>query len=104
MAAGDVKLLGVVGFWLGSAHIYQAIFWIAVSSVVVGLFYALLRVAQAPEHAKAMLNKYSLLALYGSSEMKAACSKKVNQGERYRMPFAPVVVLGIAVYFYFLNQ
>jgi len=35
MAPGDVKLLGVVGFWLGSEHITQAIFWIAVSSVVV---------------------------------------------------------------------
>lgn len=104
MAAGDVKLLGVVGFWLGPAHIYQAVFWIAISSVVVGLFYVLLRVAQAPDNTKSMLSKYSLLAMYGASDTKPVGSKEIAQRERYRMPFAPVVVLGIAVYFYFLNQ
>jgi len=104
MAAGDVKLLGVVGFWLGVSHIYQAIFWIAISSVVVGLFYALLRLAQAPDTGKETLNKYSLLALYGVSEAKVGGSYKIEADKRFRMPFAPVVVLGIAVYFYFLNQ
>lgn len=104
MAAGDVKLLGVIGFWLGANHIYQAIFWIAISSVVVGLLYALLRVAEAPGSAKATLSKYSILALYGASETKLVGTKKMNKGERYQMPFAPVVVLGIAIYFYFLNQ
>ncbi|NOI76549.1 prepilin peptidase [Vibrio coralliilyticus] len=104
MAPGDVKLLGVIGFWLGTEHITQAIFWIAVSSVIVGIFYALLRVAESPEKAKALFNKYSLLAMYGESEAKlAGDSPKRKMSDHYRMPFAPVVVLGIALYFYFLN-
>ena len=104
MAPGDVKLLGVVGFWLGSEHITQAIFWIAVSSVVVGAFYALLRIAESPEKAKAIFNKYSLLAMYGESGSKVVGgSFKRKMSDHYRMPFAPVVVLGIAIYFYFLN-
>ncbi|USD33059.1 MULTISPECIES: A24 family peptidase [Vibrio] len=104
MSPGDVKLLGVVGFWLGSEHITQAIFWIAVSSVVVGVFYALLRIAESPEKAKALFNKYSLLAMYGESGSKVVGgSFKRKMSDHYRMPFAPVVVLGIAIYFYFLN-
>ncbi|MDA0118940.1 A24 family peptidase [Vibrio sp. T11.5] len=105
MAPGDVKLLGVIGFWLGTEHITQAIFWIAVSSIIVGLFYALLRVAESPDKAKALLNKYSLLAMHGQSASKlAGDSPRRKISDHYRMPFAPVVVLGIALYFYFLNQ
>ena len=104
MAAGDVKLLGVVGFWLGSDHIYSAVFWVAVASVVVGLLYALLRLAQVPDSGRAALNKYSLLAFYGVSDTKFSQQSGHNQVDKLRMPFAPVVVLGVAVYFYFLNR
>jgi len=99
MAPGDVKLLGVVGFWLGTEHIIGAVYWIAIASVIVGLFYAFLRFAESPNQLKALLSKYSIYAMYGASGTKAL----VNPKGRYQMPFAPVVVIGVALYFYFLN-
>jgi len=102
MAPGDVKLLGVVGFWVGSEHILGSMYWIAVSSVIVGLFYAVLRLADSPDQLRAKINKYSMLAQFGASGTKVLqAPKKMEQ--HYRMPFAPVVVIGLALHFYFLN-
>jgi prepilin peptidase CpaA len=102
MAPGDVKLLGVIGFWLGSEHILGAVYWIAISSVVIGGFYALLRLAESPNQFKSLISKYSLYAMYGASGSKAITGPKGVSG-KYQMPFAPVVVVGVALYFYFLN-
>ncbi|MFM2588991.1 prepilin peptidase [Vibrio sp. TBV020] len=102
MAPGDVKLLGVVGFWVGSEHILGSVYWIAISSVIVGLFYAVLRLADSPEQLRTKLNKYSMLAQFGTSGTKVLQAPKKME-EHYRMPFAPVVVIGLALYFYFLN-
>ncbi|WP_425666421.1 A24 family peptidase [Vibrio tubiashii] len=100
MAPGDVKLMGVVGFWLGSEHTLNAVFWIAVSSVMIGLLYALQRMAQSPEQTKVLIKKYSIFALYGVSSTKALGEKR-SMEEHYRMPFAPVVVVGVAMSQYF---
>ncbi|KJY85005.1 hypothetical protein TW81_01390 [Vibrio galatheae] len=100
MAPGDVKLLGVVGFWLGTENTLDAIFWIAVASVTIGMFYAFLRMADRPEQTKVLFRKYSILALYGRSSLKSMTSNS-SQEERYRMPFAPVVVIGLAMHQYF---
>lgn len=102
MAPGDVKLLGVVGFWLGSEHILGAVYWIAVASVVIGLLYALLRLAESPMQFKSLVNKYSIYALYGATGGKTLSGSK-ERSAKYQMPFAPVVVVGVALYFYFLN-
>lgn len=102
MAPGDVKLLGVIGFWVGSEYILDSVFWIAVASVVVGVFYALLKIAEDPEQFSTLKNKYSMLFQYGASSTKALESPK-KMSEHYRMPFAPVVVIGLALNFYFLN-
>jgi prepilin peptidase CpaA len=102
MAPGDVKLLGVVGFWVGSEHVLGSVYWIAVSSVIVGLFYAVLRLADSPDQLRTIVNKYSMLAQFGSSGTKVLRTPK-GMEQHYRMPFAPVVVIGLALYFYFLN-
>lgn len=102
MAPGDVKLLGVIGFWVGSEHILGSIYWIAVSSIVVGLFYGLLRVADSPDQMKTIMHKCSAVIQFGSSGTKLLQTPKKME-EHYRMPFAPVVVIGLALYFYFLN-
>ncbi|EGU47439.1 hypothetical protein VIOR3934_18193 [Vibrio orientalis CIP 102891 = ATCC 33934] len=102
MAPGDVKLLGVIGFWVGSEHILGSVYWIAVSSVIVGLFYAVLRLADSPDQLRTIVNKYSMLAQFGSSGTKVLRTPKQIE-QHYRMPFAPVVVIGLALYFYFLN-
>ncbi|RTZ15225.1 prepilin peptidase [Vibrio aquaticus] len=102
MAPGDVKLLGVIGFWVGSEHIVGTVYWIGVSSVVVGLLYGLLRLADSPGQFKTLVNKYTMLAQFGASGAKTLQTKK-KMSEHYRMPFAPVVVIGLAMHFYFLN-
>lgn len=102
MAPGDVKLLGVIGFWVGSEHIVGTVYWIGVSSVIVGLLYGLLRLADSPGQFKTLVNKYTMLAQFGASGSKTLQTKK-KMSEHYRMPFAPVVVIGLAMHFYFLN-
>ncbi|MYM57643.1 prepilin peptidase [Vibrio sp. OCN044] len=104
MAPGDVKLLGAIGFWLGPEHITHAVFWIALFSVVIGLFFAFLRMAEAPEKTKELLQKYSLVALHNYPTSAVTETYKSASRAPYRMPFAPVIVLGVAAYFYFLNQ
>lgn len=102
MAPGDVKLLGVIGFWVGSEHILGVVYWIGVSSVLVGLLYGCLRLAEYPGQFKSLINKYSMLAQFGAAGTKVLHTPK-EMSQRYRMPFAPVVVIGLALHFYFLN-
>ncbi|KGY12569.1 hypothetical protein NM22_10375 [Vibrio tubiashii] len=100
MAPGDVKLLGVVGFWLGWGHLLEVTFWIAVASVGIGFFYALMNRAQSGGSLKQMVSKYSMIAAYGSGSYARMLSTKNIEG-KLRMPFAPVVVIGLAMYQYF---
>lgn len=102
MAPGDVKLLGVVGFWVGNEHMLGAVYWIAVSSVIVGLFYAVLRLADSPEQYKTIISKCSMIAKFGSNGTELFQTPK-KAVKRYQMPFAPVVAIGLALNFYFLN-
>ncbi|MDC5847721.1 A24 family peptidase [Vibrio europaeus] len=100
MAPGDVKLLGVVGFWLGWGHLLEATAWIALSSVLVGLLYAIMNRVHSGSSVKQLLTKYSILVTYGPpSQAVQALSKGIER--KLRMPFAPVVVLGLAMYQYF---
>ncbi|WP_038175019.1 MULTISPECIES: A24 family peptidase [Vibrio] len=100
MAPGDVKLLGVVGFWLGWGQLLNATVWIALSSVVVGLLYALFNRVQTGSTLKQLIKKYSMMLAYGSQ----ASLVMTNGGsieKKLRMPFAPVVVIGLAMFHYF---
>ncbi|OAJ92469.1 prepilin peptidase [Vibrio bivalvicida] len=100
MAPGDVKLLGVVGFWLGWGNLIDATVWIALSSVVVGVLYAVMNRAESGSSIKQLVSKYSMIAAYGSSS-HAALSAGEKIERKLRMPFAPVVVIGLAMYQYF---
>jgi len=100
MAPGDVKLLGVVGFWLGWGNLMAASAWIACASVVVGLFYATLNRIRTGASIKDLITKYSLLAAYGS-QTNAIVAGKGALEHKLRMPFAPVVVIGLALFYYF---
>jgi prepilin peptidase CpaA len=100
MAPGDVKLLGVVGFWLGWGNLIDATLWIALSSVLIGLLYAIMNRAESGSSIKQLVSKYSMIAAYGSSS-QAAISSGEKIERKLRMPFAPVVVIGLAMYQYF---
>lgn len=100
MAPGDVKLLGVVGFWLGWGQLMAVSAWIAFASVVVGLFYAALNRIRTGASIKELMTKYSLLVAYGS-QTNTIVSGKGGFENKLRMPFAPVVVIGMALFYYF---
>ncbi|NVD05916.1 prepilin peptidase [Vibrio sp. JPW-9-11-11] len=100
MAPGDVKLLGVVGFWLGWGSLLPASAWIGFASVVVGLLYAALNRVITGASIKELLTKYSLMAAYGSQTNALVAGKDASE-HKLRMPFAPVVVMGLALFHYF---
>ncbi|CAK4066644.1 A24 family peptidase [Vibrio sp. 16] len=98
MAPGDVKLLAVIGFWLGWGQLFDATLWIAATSIMVGLTYALVRVAGKEHKMREQLSRYKLLFAYGRAGTKAL---EENSTEKLRMPFAPIVVIGVALHHYF---
>ncbi|MGY3570635.1 prepilin peptidase [Vibrio paucivorans] len=101
MAPGDVKLMGVVGFIVGWGSLLQTTFWIAIASVVVGSLFAAMRLADEPSSGRALLTKYTMIFSYGSLAGKSFSPTVNNKNSKLRMPFAPVVVIGLAMQQYF---
>lgn len=100
MAPGDVKLLGVIGFWLGWGQLLDVSLWIAVTSILVGSIYALVRVAGKEHKMREQVSKYKMLFAYGRTGTKALLNDE-TESVKLRMPFAPVVVIGVALHSYF---
>ncbi|MDF2154434.1 A24 family peptidase [Vibrio sp. CAU 1672] len=90
MAGGDVKLLAVIGAWLGLEKMGEAVVCIILAGGVVGAFYLALFTIHSG---------YSV-----SHQAKGYCLDKVtpNFGRKSKMviPFAPVIVIGLAYYSY----
>lgn len=100
MSPGDVKLLGVVGFWLGWGNLLSASAWIGVASVVVGLFYAALNQMDTRTRWQDLLTKYTLVFAYGRQANAMVAGEQAFE-QKLRMPFAPAVVIGLALFRYF---
>lgn len=90
MAGGDVKLLAVVGLWLGAGDMWQSTAYIILAGGVVSVFYLAFYLASSPitltEHAR----YYTI--------QKATPGWKAKQP--LVIPFAPAIVIGLACYFY----
>jgi prepilin peptidase CpaA len=90
MAGGDVKLLAVIGVWLGLSRIGDAMMWVILAGGIVGLFYAALHVASNDKPF--------------SHQVRGYCLRKATPGFRHEshlvIPFAPVIVIGLAYYSY----
>ncbi len=90
MAGGDVKLLAVIGLWLGGSTMWQVMPFVVVAGGVISLFYLALHVASSSESV--------------GLQMKAYAVQKVTSGWRSKqplvIPFAPAIVIGLAYYFY----
>ncbi|WP_159654175.1 A24 family peptidase [Vibrio atypicus] len=100
MAPGDVKLLGVIGFWLGWGQLFEVSLWIAATSILMASFYSAIRIAGNEYKVKEQVSKYKLLFAYGRTGTKALMDVESNSA-KLRMPFAPVVVIGVALHSYF---
>ncbi len=90
MAGGDVKLLAVIGLWLGVETMWLATPYIIVASGVIGAFYLAFYVATS---------NYTVV-----EHVRAYVVQKVTPGWKSKeplvIPFAPAVVIGLAYYFY----
>ncbi len=90
MAGGDVKLLAVIGAWLGLSNIGEATVGIILAGGVVGLFYLALYVCS------------STTSL--TDQFRGYCLEKVTPGIKTAkpmvIPFAPVIVIGLAYFSY----
>jgi prepilin peptidase CpaA len=100
IAPGDVKLLGVVGFWLGWDKMWDATLWISLSTVLIGVFYTLAHTASSSGSIKQELFRYTAFLPFGRSAFSTQ-AKKTLVSDHIVMPFAPVVVIGLALNSYF---
>ncbi len=96
MAPGDVKLLGVVGYVVGWEDLRITIFFISCSAIIVGSFYAWLHIAGQFKGISS-LTHYSLLnnGLKGKRDLSVISLSPLER--KAVMPFAPVVVIGLAL-------
>ncbi|MGF1709128.1 A24 family peptidase [Vibrio kagoshimensis] len=99
MAPGDVKLLGVVGYYIGFWNIPSFMFYTLISGAIVGSLYSLQVLADNPNQFKLMVNRYSTVFLYGKASEDLITNTEPSK--KLRMPFGPVVVIGLALYSYF---
>jgi len=90
MAGGDVKLLTVVGLWLGAEVMWQVTAYVVVAGGIIGAFYLMLHMASSGQSFKEHVKVYAV--------------QRVTRGwsTQYPLviPFAPAIVIGMAYYFY----
>lgn len=106
MAAGDVKLIAVLGFVLGLEPLPEYVFYVCLSIVFIGPMYWALN--KLPSHLSSFTklksrSDFSLLSLssaayLGGEGMRHAVGTK--QGLTY-IPFAPILIIGLAMHQYF---
>ncbi|TKF20596.1 prepilin peptidase [Vibrio genomosp. F6] len=99
MAPGDVKLLGVVGVIMDWGSLFTVSYWILLSGALIGCFYYLEMASVNPIRFKLWADKWLVYFLYGVK--RDTYQQTVRQSEKLRMPFAPVVVIGLALHSYF---
>ena len=103
MSAGDVKLLGVIGLYVGWGNLQSVAYYITISAGIVGITYIFHHLAS-----------HNWLGIKGYFEQKVISLVNISSNlehpeigshSRYRnkvtMPFAPAVVIGLAMYSYF---
>ncbi len=110
MAPGDVKLLGGIGFLIGWNHMMAGLSYLGVAMIVVGAFYFLYFRAQTC-HASFLSsardyfsrNAFRPVSTYIFFRQYKYLNKQLSKQSDivYRMPFAPVIALGIALYQYY---
>ncbi|WGY46139.1 prepilin peptidase [Vibrio sp. ABG19] len=96
MAPGDVKLLAIVGFIFGFNDLLNLVFCIGVSSVFIGCMYWVLNKIIIFNKEISIDGFFRALLCFSAKPYRSfiVCDLKDN---RLVMPFAPVVVCGVAL-------
>ncbi|NHE84795.1 ABC transporter permease [Vibrio vulnificus] len=101
MSPGDVKLLGVVGVVIGWDAMGEVAYWITLSAGLVALFFMMLHYAQYPDSLQKLVGRYSFQAMSGQVPLLSVYPSEVAVQGKLTMPFAPAVVIGLALFHYF---
>nr|WP_217909303.1 prepilin peptidase [Vibrio vulnificus] len=101
MSPGDVKLLGVVGVVIGWDAMGTVAYWITLSAGLVALFFMMLHYAQYPDSLQKLVGRYSFQAMSGQVPLLSVYPSEVVVQGKLTMPFAPAVVIGLALFHYF---
>ena len=99
MAPGDVKLLAVVGFLVGLSQLQSVSYWIIISAGIVGVFYAFYYSIESPRFGNRSKKNTNKLTIQQEALMLATRNTVMKKTV---MPFAPAVVIGLALHQYFL--
>lgn len=105
VAAGDVKLMVVLGLLAGANGLIDYIYFVGISVVVIGPMYWLLNRLQ--QHTLILKSDHratvfsASIALYDYGQ-RLRHSVMLNQNLTY-MPFAPILVIAFAMHQYFLH-
>lgn len=100
MSAGDVKLLGVVGYVIGLHYVPQAMFYVLISAGLIASYYLFYNLSfLGLSNPLLVLSEPKLLT---GSNYNGANNNVLRYQNRLTMPFAPAVAIGLAMFFYFL--
>ncbi|WP_261823659.1 prepilin peptidase [Vibrio neonatus] len=99
MSPGDVKLLGVVGFCVGFDSLGTCVFWIILASGLVGGLFVLYNFSfLGINNPMILINEPKLYTRVNSN---VGNTNPWRYGDKLTMPFAPSVMIGLALFYYF---
>ncbi|UPR57567.1 prepilin peptidase [Vibrio sp. ED004] len=102
MSAGDVKLLGVIGLYVGWSSLLQVSYYILIAAGMIGILYLLYNRENNSEITVRRYFEEKLMLVSGiSPHLKSEPVAHFRYSNKVTMPFAPSVVIGLAMYSYF---
>ncbi|MCG6267690.1 prepilin peptidase [Vibrio furnissii] len=93
MAPGDVKLLAVIGFLTGFGHLADTFFYIGVSAIFIGVMYGMLNYLLLFKESVSVVG----VRVYLMGPIHSRLRRESSRKPELVMPFAPVVVVGVAL-------
>ncbi|CAE6915107.1 prepilin peptidase [Vibrio sp. B1FLJ16] len=105
MAPGDVKLISVLGFLLGTGELVHYLYYVCLITAFVGAMYWMLNRLHMEQQSE-INEQASAISLTGMAVnlqlSKEALKTKVTSGKDLTyMPFAPILVMGLALHQYY---
>ncbi|WP_040891059.1 prepilin peptidase [Vibrio ezurae] len=99
MSPGDVKLLGTVGFCVGIENLWGCTVWIFIASGLIGILFTVYNFSfLGIKNPLLLINEPKL---YTRINTNAQNSNPWRYGDKLTMPFAPSVMVGLALFYYF---
>ncbi|MEZ8722271.1 prepilin peptidase [Vibrio pomeroyi] len=102
MSAGDVKLLAVIGLYIGWGSLLDVSYYILLASGMIGALYLLYNRANNGGMTVRRYYEEKLMLVSGiPPDTKGKAVVHSRYSNKVTMPFAPSVVIGLAMYSYF---